>query len=167
MSFEFTSILEISYLHSGQPISKVACDAAGAISAVVSVLLLGEQHARQLDPSAKIVMVELPTRAVGDVSARAGRCVCAVQEGAICKRAGAMPTWCPSRPRNSRNGTIHTRRRRRQRKFGCCRQFLNFRNELLNLHDFTSRFRNELLTPQRAISNAPNFTVSCNCHVLA
>ena len=123
------------------------------------MLLLGEQHARQLDPSAKIVMVELPTRAVGDVSARAGRCVCAVQEGAICKRAGAMPTWCPSRPRNSRNGTIHTRRRRRQRKFGCCRQFLNFRNELLNLHDFTSHFRNELLTPQRAISNAPNFTV--------
>ena len=125
------------------------------------MLLLGEQHARQLDPSAKIVMVELPTRAVGDVSARAGRCVCAVQEGAICKRAGAMPTWCPSRPRNSRNGTIHTRRRRRQRKFGCCRQFLNFRNELLNLHDFTSHFRNELLTPQRAISNAPNFTVFC------
>ena len=123
------------------------------------MLLLGEQHARQLDPSAKIVMVELPTRAVGDVSARAGRCVCAVQEGAICKRAGAMPTWCPSPPRNSRNGTIHTRRRRRQRKFGCCRQFLNFRNELLNLHDFTSHFRNELLTPQRAISNAPNFTV--------
>ena len=43
--------------------------------------------------------------------------------------------------------------------FGCCRQFLNFRNELLNLHDFTSRFRNELLTPQRPISKTAYFTV--------
>ena len=77
-----------------------------------------------------------------------------------------LPGCCdaldPSEMTNSRETARYThaaRRRRRRRKFGCCRQFLNFRNELLDLHDFTSRFRNELLTPQRAISNAPNFTV--------
>jgi hypothetical protein len=65
-----------------------------------------------------------------------------------------------SEMRQTHETARYTRRRRRRRKFGYCRgQFLNFRNELLNLHDFTSRFRNELLTPQRAISNAPNFTV--------
>ena len=74
---------------------------------------------------------------------------------------GALSAAIPVSP-SSRVASIggeQTRRRRRRRKIGCCRQFLNFRNELLDLHDFTSRFRNELLTPQRAISNAPNFTV--------
>lgn len=51
-----------------------------------------------------------------------------------------------SEMRQTHETARYTRRRRRRRKFGYCRgQFLNFRNELLNLHDFTSRFRNELL----------------------